>query len=97
VESLDAVEESQSGICKAIAESLEKLSVIERAVIEAYAVADGVSINAGALGIELGKQHCGGVPIPAGTIRQHKFRAKNKLVTDMRKRGYELENIGGHK
>lgn len=91
---LDEAEDTQKGICKALRESLNVLSDIERVVIDAYAVLKSDEANATELGVELGKRHCNGVPIPGGTIRQHKRRAKTKLFAEMRKRGYELENIG---
>jgi len=94
-ETLNAVEGNQKGICKALGDSLAVLPSVERAVIEAYALADGVKVDAGMLGVELGRRHSGGVPIPAGTIRQHKRRAKKKIIDEMRKRGYELDNAGG--
>lgn len=94
-EELDAVEERQQGVCIALRDSLKSLSPIERAVIEAYALANDVDVDAGMLGVELGNTHCDGIPIPAGTIRQHKYRAKKKILGEMRKRGYELENAGG--
>ena len=93
---LDAVEKRQTGICKAMAESLDTLNPIERDVIEAFGFAGDYEVNAGVLGIELGKIHKEGVPIPAGTIGQHKFRAKNKLIAEMRKRGFEIEKPGKH-
>lgn len=91
---LDAIEVKEKGICKALRDSLKTLSPIERAVIEAYGVVNGAEVSAAALGMELGKRYCNGVPIPTGTIRQHKYRAKNKLIAEMRKRGHELENKG---
>lgn len=93
-ETLDAIESSQSGICKALKGVLSKLSAIERDVIEVYALAGNHPVKSEMLGIELGRKHYGGVPIPAGTIRQHKLRAKKKIVTEMRNIGYELEKTG---
>lgn len=93
-ETLDAIESSNRPICKALREAMDVLNPVERAVLEASACANGEAVNAGQLGIELGKQHGDGVPIPAGTVRQHKLRGKNKLVAEMRKRGYELKDLG---
>lgn len=91
---LDAVESEQPGICKALKGVLSKLSAIERDVIEVYALAGNHPVKSEMLGIELGRKHYGGVPIPAGTIRQYKLRAKKKIATEMRPLGYDLENLG---
>ena len=95
-DALDTIGEKQSGISKAMALSLETLGDIERDVIEAHGFAGEYEVKAGILGVELGKVHCDGVPIPAGTIRQHKLRAKNKLIAEMRKRGFEIGELGAH-
>jgi DNA-directed RNA polymerase specialized sigma24 family protein len=91
---LDTIEESQSGICKAVKASMRCLSDIQQAVLKAYAFAVDGELDAGILGIELGERFHNGVAIPAGTIRQHKFRGKELLTSEMRKRGYELKQIG---
>lgn len=93
---LDEIEETKTGISKAMAESLNTLGPIERDVIEAFGFAGEYEVKAGTLGIELGEIHCNGVPIPAGTIRQHKLRAKSKLIKEMRKRGFEIGKPGNH-
>tara|TARA_R110002049_G_scaffold276108_1_gene454253 strand:- start:3440 stop:4099 length:660 start_codon:yes stop_codon:yes gene_type:complete len=93
-EKLDGIEVEQKGICKALYNALNKLPKIERDIIEAYAYSEDNEINSGALGVELGKKHCDGVPIPAGTIRQYKHRAKKKIITEMKNHGYELERTG---
>lgn len=95
-DTLDTIEENQGGINKAMALSLKTLSDIERDVIEAYGFSGDYEVRAGVLGVELGKVHCDGVPIPAGTIRQHKLRGKNKLIAEMRKRGFEIGKLGTH-
>ena len=93
---LDQVEEENSDFIVAVRESLGLLSDIERDVIEAYGLSDNhEDVNAVQLGIELGEKYKDGVPIPKGTIRQHKFRGKEKLAKAMRQRGYDIENPGG--
>jgi DNA-directed RNA polymerase specialized sigma24 family protein len=91
---LDDLEEANKGLTKAVQESLQELSPIERDVIEAFGCADDHELNAAQLGVELGRIHANGVPIPKGTIRQHKLRGKNKLIAKLKKRGYDIDNLG---
>lgn len=93
---LNDVEAKNKGFVNALRESMTVLSNVERDVIEAYGLANNQShVDAAHLGVELGHKHKNGVPIPKGTIRQHKFRGKEKLAKAMRERGHDLENPGG--
>ncbi|MFN3150434.1 RNA polymerase sigma factor [Bremerella sp.] len=86
--------DEKSPLCKAVQASLAALTPIQRDVLETYAFADGYPVKPTELGKELGEKHCNGVPMPAGTIRQHKARAKAKLEAEMRKRGFDLQQVG---
>ena len=92
---LDSIEGKNEGIYNAIRSALEKLTPVEQAVIKAYAYALDGEVKSGPLGIELGNKLCDGVPIPAGTIRQHKLRAKEKMVNEMQKLGDDHLLTGG--
>ncbi len=85
--------EQPKEICRAVQSALDSLNKVERLVIEAYALADDVEIDAGELGLEIGKQ-CDGVPIPAGTIRQNKRRAKEKVAAELGRHGFTVASTG---
>jgi len=87
---LNEVEEKQEGICLALREVLGLLPDVQREVLVAYGLAGDFEVSAAELGVDLGHKFNNGVPIPAGTIRQYKRRAKRKIDTEMRKRGYDL-------
>lgn len=86
--------EPPSPLLRAVSEIKGSLLPLEREIWEAYADAGDTTLNAGQLGIELGAKHNGGVPIPAGTIRVTKHRAKEKILRELAKRGFDLKTLG---
>lgn len=86
--------EPPSALLRAVAEIKGSLLPLEREIWEAYADAGDTDLNAGQLGIELGAKHNDGVPIPAGTIRVTKHRAKEKILRELAKRGFDLKTLG---
>ena len=91
---LDEIEIKHPQICDDLYQVIQQLSEIQQAVIWAYGLAGDFELDASDLGRELGKKYKNGVPIPAGTIRQHKKRAKDTITSEMKKRGYDLERLG---
>ncbi len=51
-------------------------------------------MDAGDLGKELGIKHKDGVPIPAGTIRVYKLRAKAAIEKKLARAGHDLKAKG---
>lgn len=64
---------------------------LHKAVLVAYAEAGDYELDAGLLGQRLGEEHNDGVPIPAGTIRQYKRRARSAVETELRRRGHDVD------
>ncbi|TWT37186.1 RNA polymerase factor sigma-70 [Posidoniimonas corsicana] len=64
---------------------------LHKAVLVAYAEAGDYVLDAGLLGQRLGEEHNGGVPIPAGTIRQYKHRAKSAVEAELRRQGHNVD------
>jgi DNA-directed RNA polymerase specialized sigma24 family protein len=93
-EQLDECEAKQPVLCKQLRHVIELLPEIQQDVIWAYGLAGDFPLDAAILGRELGEKYKGGVPIPAGTIRQYKRRAKETIITEMRKCGFDLEKLG---
>lgn len=91
---LDEIEQRHPKICEDLKQVIEKLSEIQQDVIWAYGLADDFELDAAGLGRELGDKYKDGVPIPAGTIRQYKKRAKDTIISEMRNRGHDLERLG---
>ena len=93
---LDEIEAKKSPLLQNLAEAFTKLSPVERDIWWAFAKAasNDHELDAGGLGIELGRIHNGGVPYPAGTIRTYKSRAKQRLQLEMKRRGFNLQSIG---
>lgn len=91
---LDKIEQGHPKICEDLNRVIEKLPEIQQDVIWAYGLADDFELDAAHLGLELGDKYKDGVPIPAGTIRQYKKRAKDKIISEMRTRGHDLERLG---
>jgi DNA-directed RNA polymerase specialized sigma24 family protein len=77
---------------EALRSAMIKLTPVRKDIIEAYAFAGDHRVDAGQLGIELGRRHNNGVPYPAVTVRQHKLRAKEVIVLEMRKSGFDLSS-----
>lgn len=75
---------------QALSEVVGKLSALFRDIIQAYANAGNCPPDAAELGIEMGRRHNHGVPYPAGTIRQYKKRARDTIVLEMKKLGFDL-------
>lgn len=94
VSDLDELERQHPKICEDLNQVVQQLSNIQQDVIWAYAFAGDFELDAAHLGRELGNKHNNGVPIPAGTIRQYKKRAKDKITNEMKKRGYDLGILG---
>lgn len=83
-------EEKQSALYQALRLALAKLPLIQREVLQSYAAAGDYPLDAGLLGIEMGRQHNHGVPYPAATIRQYKKRAMDSVVLAMKQLGFDL-------
>jgi len=90
---LDAIENQNPAFIKTFGETFGRLDPIDREIWQAFADADGYPVDATQLGIELGIKY-GGTPIPGGTIRQRKRRAKQWLFAEMKNRGYDLKELG---
>lgn len=91
---LDGIEQRQPKICEDLGRVIEKLPEIQQDVIWAYGLAGDCELDVAHLGRELGEKYKDGVPIPAGTIRQYKKRAKDTIFSNMRALGYDLERLG---
>lgn len=83
-----------SALTSALADAFAELSELEQDIWRAYADAGDFKLDAAQLGRELGEKHKEGVPIPAGTIRVYKSRAKDRMMAAMKKRGFDLEAMG---
>tara|TARA_R110002126_G_scaffold178268_2_gene327196 strand:- start:1305 stop:1961 length:657 start_codon:yes stop_codon:yes gene_type:complete len=94
VSDLEELESQNPKICDDLNEVVRQLSEIQQDVIWAYAFAGDFELDSAHLGRELGNKYKDGIPIPAGTIRQYKKRAKDKIFSEMNKRGYDLEKLG---
>lgn len=90
---LDELEGGRPKLLVDLREVLNELRPIRRAVIEAYSLAGDYELDAGQLGIELASEFNDGVPIPASSIRGHKKRARDEIIAEMSKRGYNLERL----
>lgn len=84
---LDEKEDSNPELLAQVAEALKNLRPLYRDILEAYAFAGSITPNATKLGIELGKKHKDGIPIPSGTIRVYHGRAKEAFVSELKKVG----------
>lgn len=91
---LDDIEQRHPKICEDLKQVIGKLPDIQQDVIWAYGLAGDFELDAAHLGRELGNKYKDGVPIPAGTIRQYKKRAKDTIINEMRRRGHDLERLG---
>lgn len=91
---LDEIENKRPNICEDLKQVIEKLPAIQQDVIWAYGLADDYELDAAHLGRELGEKYKDGIPIPAGTIRQYKMRAKDKIFSEMSKLGHDLGRLG---
>lgn len=81
---------------KAVAELFASLSPLQQDIWTAFADAEtgGFELDATQLGVELGQKHDDGTPIPGGTIRVNKSRAKDKIIAELKKRGFDLKEMG---
>lgn len=93
-EQLDALEAKNPELLRAVAEAVTALPDNQRAVIEIFAHSAPREVNAGQVGKELGEK-LNGVPIPAGTIRQWKKRARDTVIRRLSELGFDLTNVGG--
>lgn len=93
---LDQVESSNAEVLGAVRDALSKLKPLQREILETYASCGSIEPDAAALGRELGMKY-GGVPIPAGTIRVYKLRAKQAFVGELNKLGFDVEQIRRHR
>jgi DNA-directed RNA polymerase specialized sigma24 family protein len=95
-EDLDKLESLNPDLLKALKEASGGLPPLQQDILEAYAKAwaNDYELDAGRLGIELGRKHNHGVPYPAVTIRGYKHRAKEALAVAMKKRGFDLRGLG---
>ena len=84
---LENLEANKPELFKELLAVVNQLSDIKKDVVVAYALSGDYQLDAATLGIELGKKYCDGVPIPAGTIRQHKKRGMEFVNREMRKCG----------
>lgn len=78
----------------ALAGVFADLPALQREIWQTYADAGGFEVDASALGRELGRKHNNGVPYPGGTIRGYKSRAKETIVREMKKNGFDLKALG---
>ena len=76
--------------------AFESLPALQQDILRAYADAEAseFELDAGDLGKELGIKHKDGVPIPAGTIRVYKLRAKEAIEKKLARAGYDLKAMG---
>lgn len=87
-------DEPDTRLGKAIRRAVESLPEIQQEILWAYADAGDYPLDAAVLGRELGDKHQNGVPIPAGTIRVYKSRAKETLTKQLLRDGYDLNKMG---
>ena len=93
-EQLDALEAENPEVLRALAEAVAALPENQRAVIEIFAASAPHEVNAGQVGKELGEK-LNGVPIPAGTIRQWKKRARDTVIKRLKELGFDVTQLGG--
>jgi len=89
---VDETEKTPAPLCQSLNRVVGNLPPLQCDVIQAYANAADCPLDAAELGIEMGKRHNHGVPYPAGTIRQYKKRAKDTIVLEMKKLGFDLSS-----
>ena len=89
---LDRVEMSNPKLSQTVREALSKLKPLHREILETDAFSGSIEPDAAVMGRELGAKY-GGVPIPAGTIRVYRSRAKQEFAMELKKLGVDLELI----
>jgi len=92
-EQLDRIEERQNGLLEKLNTVLNEMNPLYCEIYKAFAFAGDIKVDAGELGRELGEKFKDGVPIPAGTIRQYKMRARNILSTKLKELGIDLDRL----
>lgn len=93
---LDEIETRHQPVLAALEAVLRSLNPMHRALWEAYALSRD-EVNAGELGVHLGNEFKDGKPIPANTIRGTRKRVYEKVRTELKKRGFDLDVLGRRK
>lgn len=83
-----------SPLLSAFAEVFAALPDIQRDLWQAKADADGYELDAKTLAIEMGHKYNDGVPYTAGTVRGYLSRAKDTIMREMKKKGFDLKSLG---
>ncbi len=81
-------------LVKAFAEVFASLPDIQRDLWQAKADAGGYELNSITLAVEMGDKYNDGVPYTAATIRGYLSRAKDTIVREMKKKGFDLKSLG---
>lgn len=90
---LDEIEDSMPKLQEAIRQALNRLKPIHREILDAYAFCGSVEPDAASLGQELGERYNNGVPIPVGTVRVYKHRAKQAFINELAQLGVNLDQL----
>lgn|GEM_PF-2673573 len=90
---LDEIEESTPKLHGAVRQALSRLTPVHREILEAYVFCGSVEPDAASLGRELGEKFNNGVPMPAGTIRVNKLRAKQAFENELAKLGVNVDQL----
>lgn len=88
--------EPEEGLLADVRVAFAPLPALQQDILRAYADAEAseFELDAGDLGKELGIKHKDGVPIPAGTIRVYKLRAKAAIEKKLARAGHDLKAKG---
>lgn len=79
---------------RALQECFGQLSLLQQGILRSYGEAGSYELDAAALGVELGREHKEGVPIPGGTIRTNKSRAWDAMDLCMKRKNFDLKALG---
>ena len=90
---LDEIEESTPKLLGAVKQAMSRLKPIHREILEAYAFCGSVEPDAASLGRELGEKFNNGVPMPAGTVRVNKLRARQAFENELVQLGVNVDQL----
>lgn len=79
---------------RALKDCFEQISELQQEILQHYADANGYEVDSATIGKELGNKHKNGVPIPGGTIRTNKSRAWDSINKCMKKKNFDLKELG---
>lgn len=91
---LDDVGDKPSAVQRAVRDCFQKLPPLQQDILVRYIEAGEYTLDAAAVGEELGQKHKGGVAIPGGNIRTYHSRAKATLKACMKTKQFDLVALG---